>query len=280
MAEITAKMVQELRSKTGISMMDCKKALAATNGDLDAAIEHLRVSGNAKMMARSAERSTEFGRIAIAVGENIGAMIELKCESAPVAGNAEFAQLAQDMADALLKQDVTTVDELMQLASASKPGVTLKEQFDELANRIREVFRVGRFLRVGGKCTSYLHHTNDLAVLLISEGDVVEATGTDLCMQIAAMTPTVIVREELDPEVVERERRIQVETLRNEPSNAGKPENILAKIVEGRMKSFFSEQCLMDQEFVKEAGKTVRAYLQETAPSMTVVAFHRWKIGE
>lgn len=280
MAEITAKMVQELRSKTGISMMDCKKALAATNGDVEAAIEHLRVAGNAKMAARSSSRSTEFGRIAIAVHGDVGAMVELKCESAPVAGNAEFAQLAQDMAEAMVKQPAASAEELMGFASTSKPGTTIREQCDELANRIREVFRVGRILRVDGKCTRYLHHTNDLGVLLVCQGEVNEATGTDVCMQIAAMCPAVIAQEDLDPAIVEKERRIQIETLKNDPANAKKPEAILAKIVDGRMHNFFAEQCLLDQEYVKEAGKTIRAFIQETAPAMTVVAFHRWKVGE
>ena len=279
MAEITAKMVQELRNKTGISMMDCKKALETAGGDLDAAIEHLRVSGNAKMAARSAERSTEFGRIAIVTADGVSAMVELKCESAPVVGNAEFVQLAQDMAEALRQTSVTTADELLALKSPSK-GTTLRDQFDDLTNRIREVFRIGRMLRVEAPCAGYVHHTNDLAVLIVCDGEVCATTGTDVCMQIAAMNPAVITKEDLDPEMVEKERRIQTETLKNDPASASRPEDILAKIVDGRMGSFFAEQCLLDQEFIRESGKTVREHIAATAPSMTVTAFHRWKIGE
>ncbi|MDD3469926.1 MAG: translation elongation factor Ts [Thermoguttaceae bacterium] len=279
MAEITAKMVMELRSKTGLPMMDCKKALAAANGDIDVAIEQLRVSGKAKMTARSSERSTEFGRIAIAIENGVGAMIELKCESAPVAANDEFVQLVNDMAKALLATRVTTADELLALPSASKGG-TLREQFDELTNRIREVFRVGRILRVEAPCVGYIHHSNDIGVLLVCEGDICDATGKDVCMQIAAMRPTVVAPENLDSTVVENERRIQIETLRNDPANASKPENILFKIVDGRMKSFFAEQCLLDQPFVKDSGKTVGEFVKEAAPTMKVVAFHHWQIGK
>jgi len=220
MAEITAAAVRTLRERTGLPMMDCKKALQDAGGDADKAVELLRKAG-AKMMEKRAGRATSSGRIAVYVSPdaNRGALIDLRCESAPVAANEQFVQLANDLAQQLAEgPGAATADELLAQPSPSKTAPTLKQQFDDLNNRIREVFKVERILRIDGHCGGYGHHNGATGVLLRFDGGNAELA-RDICMHVAAMRPAVLHTSQLDPAVVAKEREIMAEAARKE----GKP---------------------------------------------------------
>jgi elongation factor Ts len=276
MAEISAGVVKALRSKTGLPMMDCKKALTECGGDEEAAVRWLRERG-AKVMGGRADRETAFGRFGIFAGlkQPRGAIVELKCESDPVARNEEFIQLSLDLARQLAMQPrVETADELLAQPSPSRPKLTLAEQKDELMNRIREVFNVGRFARLDGACGGYSHNSGTISgVLLAVEGGTDEAA-KDVCMHIAAMRPASLTVDELDPALVERERGI----LREAALKEGKPENILDKMVEGQLRRFYAETVLLEQPFVKDQKLTVGKYAAEH--KMSLRKFIHWELGQ
>jgi elongation factor Ts len=260
MPPITAAAVQALRSKTGLPMMDCKKALEEAGGDQDKAVELLRKAG-AKTQEKRSSRATSFGRVAVCAdfAGGKGAIVELRCESAPVTTNDEFVQLSNDLVQQLANgPGAATPDELLAQPSPSKPGQSLKQQLDDLFNRIREVFRVERIGRIAGACGGYAHHNGATGVLLQVEGGTPELA-KDICMHVAAMRPTVMTKEQLDPAVVAKEREILAEAARRE----GKPEKIIEKMVEGRLRDFYAQCCLADQPFVKEPAKTVGKVAQE-----------------
>ncbi|MAV37895.1 MAG: translation elongation factor Ts [Planctomycetaceae bacterium] len=275
MAEITAAAVMGLRKKTGLPMMDCKKALTACDGDEDQAVVWLRERG-AKIGEERADRATEFGRFGIYCGveKDCGAIVELKCESAPVASHDEFVQLADDLACQLATGPrVADADALLDQPSPSVEGMTLREQKDDLFNRIREVFNVGRMRRLDGSCGGYSHNATTVSgVLLQVEGGNDEAA-KDVCMHIAAMRPAALTTDELDADVVEKEREI----LRQTALQEGKPENIVEKMVEGRLRSFFAERVLLEQPFVKDDKSTVGAYAANN--NMQVKQFVHWELG-
>ena len=275
MAEITAAAVKALRDETGLPMMDCKRALEEAGGDNEAAIDLLRKAGKKTMEKRSG-RETSFGRIAVLsdMEKGVGAMVELLCESAPVAGSEEFVQLATDLVEQLATDPkAASPDQLLDQPSPSQPDKKLKEQLDDLTNRIREVFRVGRLARVNGPCGGYMHHNGSVGVLVEVEGGNAELA-KDVCMHIAAMRPAAVSKDDLDPELVAKEREILSESARGE----GKPEKIIEKIVEGRMRNFFAERCLTEQPFVKDDKKTVGKVVAEGG--MKIVRFIHWEIGK
>ncbi len=275
MAAITAVEVKALRDRTGLPMMDCKKALQESGGDIEKAIDELRKKGASKMAAR-ADRATESGRIAIYNDRQAGvaAIVELQCESAPVSCNEEFVQLANDIAKQLATGGgAATAEELLAQPSPSNPQQTLQAQFDNLTNRIREVFRLQRFERIDGTCGGYVHHNGAVGVLLQVEGGSAELA-KDICMHTAAMRPRVLAIADLDAAEVAREREVLAEAARGE----GKPDNIIDKMVEGRMRNFYAEQCLAEQPFVKDdkvsVGKTA------AAAGMKLIKFTHWELGK
>jgi len=268
---ITAAMVQAFRKKTGFPMMECKKALQEAGGDEDQAMEILRKMGRTKMEGR-ADRSTAAGLITVYSDpeQPVGTMIELRCESAPVTQNDEFKQLAADLAQQLAKgPGAATPEELLAQDSPSQAGKTLLDQMNDLSDRIREVFRLQRIVRVDGVCGAYMHHAGAPSVLVEVEGGTPELA-KDVCMHVCAMNPAALSSDDLDPAVVAKEREILTEIARGE----GKPENIIEKMVEGRLRNFFAQMCLLDQAFVKEQDKTVGAIAAEGG--MKVLSFVRW----
>ncbi len=277
MAEISAAAVKSLRERTGLPMMDCKRALQECGGDPEAAIEKLRKEGK-KTMEKRAGRETSFGLIAVQADlSGAGAMIELLCESAPVTKNPEFMGLANDLARQLAQgPGAKTPEELLAQPSPGKAGETLKDQFESLNHRIREVFRLQRIVRIDGSCGGYAHHSGGVGVLLQVEGGNAELA-KDICMHIAAMRPKVVSREELDPKEVDKEREILSEAARAE----GKPEKIIAKMVEGRLKDFYAERCLLEQQHAnkeKYGTETIGQLAQDAG--MKVVGFVHWELGK
>jgi len=275
MAEITAAAVKSLREKTGLPMMDCKRALEEAQGDQEKAIESLRKAG-AKTMEKRSGRSTIAGRVAVYVDRdaNVGTIVDLRCESAPVANNEEFIQLANDLAKQLAASGAASGDQLLSQPSPSKSGQTLRQQFDDLNNRIREAFKIERIERIDGACGGYAHHNGAVGVLLQVEGGEAELA-RDICMHIAALRPVVVNKEELDPAAVAKEREILSEAARNE----GKPENIIGKMVEGRLKDFYAQFCLAEQPIANEmkyGKKSVGAAAKDAG--MKLVRFIHWEL--
>jgi elongation factor Ts len=275
MAEITAAAVKELREKTGLPMMDCKRALTESDGDEEQAIRLLRERG-AKVMSKRSSRETACGRFGIFAGldQPAGAMVELKCESDPVAKNDEFVQLANDLAQQLaLGPGAATAEELLTQPSPSKSGMTLGEQRDELMNRIREVFNVGRITRMDGSCGGYSHNSGTVAGVLLAVNGGTDEAAKDICMHIAAMRPAALKVEDLDAAEVQKEREI----LREAAAKEGKPENILDKMVEGRLRNYYAERVLLEQPFVKEQKTSVGAFAKQN--NMQIENYVHWELG-
>ncbi len=276
MPEVTAEAVKKFREKTGLPLMDCKAALAEASGDEEKAIEILRKKGQA-ISAKRGDRETAFGRFGLWCGsdKSAGAIVEFKCESAPVAANEEFIQLANDLARALAEnRQVQTVEQLLALPSPSKPGKSLGDVKDDLFNRIREVFNIGRFTRFEGSTGGYSHNSGTVAGVLVSVEGGTDDLAKDVCMQIVAMRPAALSRDEIDPALVSKEREILSEAARKE----GKPENIIEKMVEGRLRNFFAERVLLDQPYVKDDKKTVGQFAKENG--MTIKKYVHWVLGE
>jgi elongation factor Ts len=276
MAEITAALVRELREETGLPMMDCKAALMESKGDKEAAKDALRKKG-LKLMESRGGRETSFGRFGIyaGTGNKSGAIVELKCESAPVAGSAEFIQLANDLAKQLATgPGAKTADELLDQPSPSKPGMTLRQVKDDMFNRIREVFNVGRIARLDGATGGYSHNAGTVSGVLVQVEGGSDEAAKDVSMHIAAMRPLAVNKEEVDPAVVAKEREI----LRDAALAEGKPANIVDKMVEGRLKNFFAEKVLLEQPFVKENSLSVGKYAE--SKGMKVKKFVHWELGK
>jgi len=275
MPEVSAAAVKSLRDKTNLPMMECKKALEFSSGDENAAIEWLRKQGKKTMESRGG-RETSAGRIAMHADQakNVGAMIELRCESAPVANNDEFIALANNLAKQLATgPGAKTPEELWKQPSPGRPGRMLGDEKDDLSNKIREVFNLARIVRIDGQSGGYVHHNGASGVLLEVEGGNPE-TIKDIAMHTAAMRPQAVSKEELDPAVVAKEREILAEAARQE----GKPENIIGKMVEGRLRNFYSERVLLEQPFVKDDKKTVGQLAKEA--KLTIKRMVHWELGK
>jgi elongation factor Ts len=271
MANFTAADVKRLRDATGAGMMDSKKALEEADGDFDAAVEVLRIKG-AKNIGKRAERTAANGLVAHAEG----ALVELNCETDFVAKNEQFQQLAEQIAVAAAHARPADATEL---AAVSLPtGHTVQEAIDALAAVIGEKLQLGRVAVFDGTTTVYLHRrASDLppqvGVLVAYEGADVEAART-AAMQVAAMRPEYVTREDVPEDVVANERRIAEATAREE----GKPEQAMPKIVEGRVNGFFKSVVLLEQPSVTDQKATVAQQLQ--AAGVTVTRFARFEVGQ
>ena len=275
MADISAAHVKALREATGLPMMDCKQALVEASGDFENAKAILR-ERNKKVQETRLGRDTSEGRIGLYADGKVGAMVELMCESAPVAKGQDVRQLADDLAKQLATgPGAKTDEELLKQPSPSKPGVTLGEQKDDMFSRIREVFKVGRLIRFDGPSTGYIHATGDLGALVEFEGSDA-ATAKDIAMHIVASNPpvTALKKEELDPALVAKE----LEFLTDQARKEGKPENIIAKMIEGRMKNFYAAHVLVEQPFVKDNAASVADVLKKAG--VTIKRFVNWKLGK
>ena len=279
MAGISAKDVKALRDQTGAGMMDCKAALKDAEGDVERATDLLRERGLSKAGKR-AGRATSEGAVAVSIDGGTGVIIELGCETDFVAKNEQFQSLAQGVADAVRAGgDVSDVDAAL---AAKIEGETVDEHIKAAVGRVGENIQLKRVasVRVDGLVGGYVHGGGKLGVLVgvatDSPGDLAEAA-KDMAMHVAAADPTPLAVDQngLDPEVVEKERSI----LRNQALESGKPENIVDNMVNGRLKKFFAENCLVEQAFVKDPDQTVGDILK-AAGGATVSEFLRFKLGE
>ena len=279
MADISAAAVMSLREKTGLPMMECKKALLESGGNTEQAVEWLRKQG-IKTQAMRADRETSTGRLAVYsdLAKGVAAMIELKCESAPVAVSQDFKDLANDMAKQLaLGPGAGSASELLAQKSLAVPVRTLGELKDDLFNRMREVFELSRIKRIDGPCGGYAHHDGSKAALIEIAGNTSAANAgevaKDVAMHVVALAPQAIRKEDLDPAVVEKERAILTEAARNE----GKPDNIIAKMIEGRLRNFFSQCVLLEQPFVKDDKQSVGQFAK--AAGLEITSVENWRLG-
>ena len=279
MAEITAAAVMALREKTGLPMMECKKALAECGGNTEQAVEWLRKQG-IKTQSMRADRETSCGRLAVYAdpAKSVGTIIEFKCESPPVAGSQDFKDLANDIAKTLaLGPGAATPADLLAQKSLAHSDRTLGELKDELFNRMREVFELSRIKRIDGACGGYAHHDGSKAALIEITGNVsgpqAAEVAKDIAMHVVAMAPKAIRKEELDAAVVEKEREILTEAARKE----GKPDNIIAKMIEGRLRNFYATCVLLEQPFVKDEKQSVGKLAKDAG--IDVVAVDNWRLG-
>jgi len=270
MANYTAADVKRLRELTGAGMLDCKNALAETDGDFDKAIEALRIKG-AKDVGKRAERATAEGLVAA----KDGALIELNCETDFVAKNAEFQKLADEVVSAAAAAKAADVDALKAVTTGSK---TVEQAIAELSAKIGEKLELRRVAFLDGTVETYLHKRS--ADLPPAVGVLVEYTGDDaaaahaVALQIAALKARYLSRDDVPDDVVASERRIAEETSRAE----GKPEQALPKIVEGRLNGFFKDVVLLEQPSVSDNKKTVKSLLDEAG--VTVTRFVRFEVGQ
>ena len=279
MAAITAAAVMALREKTGLPMMECKKALAECGGDTEQAVDWLRKQG-VKTQALRADRETSMGRLAIFTDleKGVGAIIELKCESAPVAGSPDFKDFVNDIAKTLaLGPGAASPEELLDQKSQAHPEKTLRELKDDLFNRMREVFELSRICRIDAPCGGYAHHDGSKAALVEISGETTGSTAAevakDVAMHIVALSPQAIVKEDLDQKVVDKERDILTEAAKQE----GKPDNIIQKMIEGRLRNFFSQCVLLEQPFVKDDKQSVGKLVKSAG--LEVKRMEHWQIG-
>ena len=264
MADISAKDVMVLRNNTGLPMMACKKALIESDGDVAAAEELLRIQLKGKMDTRT-DRVAGEGRIAIAIGDGCGAIVEVRSETDFTAKNDQFVALA---------------DKVAQLALAGEPGTVsatdeITAAVDELRISTSENCSFARGLKLAGeKFGSYVHHDGKTGVLIQAEGDISDDTLRDLCMHITAAMPVPlgVGADDIPAEAVEKEKHFRTQ----QAIESGKPPQIAEKIVEGGMRKFFAEVSLLAQPFVRDPDKTIKDIVGDA----TIVAFHRWQVGE
>jgi elongation factor Ts len=274
---ITAAMVNELRQRTSRPMMECKKALTQAGGDMAKAERILQETGH----VAKGDRTTGEGRVAVYIdpAKKVGAMIEVLCESAPVAKGEHFVALANDLAKQVALEGATTPEQLLGQKFVGDPSKTVQERVGEVINVIREAMKPNRMVRLQGQFGSYVHHDGTIGVLLEVEGQNPDPQLLrDVAMHITASRPIAARREDVPAEVVAKEKEIARAQIANDPKNKGKPANILDMIAEGKLKTFFAESVLIDQPFVKDSSKTVGQLLQ--AAGLKVVRFVRYKVGE
>ena len=275
-ATITAAEINKLRQMTGAGMMDCRKALTETNGDFEAAIDWLRKQGQKVAVKRSDREAKEGVVIAKTTADNkTGLVICLSCETDFVSKNAEFVAFAQSIADAAVANNVKSVDELNEVTIN---GTKVAELVNDRLAAIGEKIGINKFERVEAPYVSaYIHGANRLGVLVGLSKEAPEA-GKDIAMQIAAMNPVAVDAASVPADVIAREKDIIFELMKQDPKMAGKPEEMLSKIVDGKMGAFFKEQTLTAQAFVKDSSKTVGDYLKG-AGDVKVTEFKRVALG-
>lgn len=283
--EITSEMIKSLRDKTGAGMMDCKRALESSGGDMNAAIEYLRKKGAASG-AKRAYRSAKEGMIVTRVAPNgkSGTIVEVNCETDFVGRSDEFAAFVNAIAEAIEKSRPTDVAALM---AQTSNGKKVSDMYDDLLAKVGEKIDVRRFGIVDspdGSVSAYTHLGSKIGVLVELTGVSPEVAGTgvgrDVAMQVVAMNPLVISREQVDKTLVERE----LDIYKTQAANEGKPAQIVEKIALGRLEKYYQEVVLLEQTFIKDPGKTIKDFLADasktTGQPVNIKRFQRFHLGE
>jgi len=277
MSAITAADINKLRQATGAGMMDCRKALTETNGDFEGAIDWLRKQGQKVAAKRSDREAKEGVIIAQTTADNkTGFVVCISCETDFVSKNADFVAFAQSIADAAVANNVKTAEELNEV---TVNGAKVSDLINDKLASIGEKIGIAKFERVDAPyVASYIHGAYRMGVLVALTAANAEL-GKDLAMQIAAMNPVAVDPESVPAETVERERAIIIDTMKADPKMAGKPEDMIAKIAEGKIGAFFKEQTLLAQAFVKDGTKSVGEYIKSVDGAIKVTEFKRVALG-
>ena len=287
----TAKDVQALREKTGVGMMECKKALTAADGDMDKAVDLLREKGLAAA-AKKATRIAAEGAVYAYVDEakKVGVAVEVNAETDFAAKSDKFQEFVHTVAAVIADKNPADVEALMELPYGDA-GTTVAEALREHVLVIGENLSVRRFVRYEGDVVAYVHGGGRIGVLVkfdadaaASGTDALKECGKDVAMQIAALNAPYLCEETVPAEDIAHEKEITIAQIQADPKNASKPENIIQKMVDGRMHKFFKENCLVDQEFVKDSSMTVGQYVEAEAKkaggAMKLAAYTRFEKGE
>ncbi len=281
----TAQDVKALREKTGCGMMDCKKALVEADGDMDKAVDILREQGLAKVAKKASRIAAEGVAFATTSDDNKkGVVVEVNAETDFVAKNADFMAFVETVAKTIIENAPADVDALM-ACNAVGTEMTVDQLLTEKIQVIGENIKIRRFVRYEGNCVSYVHAGGKIGVLVNFDTDVADkpefvTAGKDVAMQIAALGTQYLNRNDVPAEVIEHEKEI----MKAEVINSGKPEAIADKIVMGKINKYYKENCLVDQEFVKDNKQTVKQYVDSVAKSLggtiTIKEFTRFEKGE
>ena len=284
---ITAGMVKELREMTGAGMMDCKKALSETNGDMDAAVEFLRKNGQAKAEKKAGRIAAE-GIVKTVVKDNKAAIVEVNSETDFVAKNADFQAYVEEVANQAVATEAADMDAFLSEAWLADNTKTVKDALTEKIAVIGENLSIRRFEKVvtDGCVVPYIHGGGRIGVLVEAETDVIndeiKACLKNVAMQVAAMSPKYTSRDEVDASFLEHEKEILLAQAKQE--NPNKPDNIIEKMIIGRLNKEMKEICLLDQVYVQDSDLTVAKYVEKVAKengaNMTVKKFVRFETGE
>ena len=266
---ISALTVKELREKTGVGMMDCKKALSESDGDLEKAIKFLREKGLATAGKKS-ERATNEGRIFIQKKDQGAAILELSCETDFVANNEDFIQAGNEIVTFVLDQKVTAKDVL---ENAVLNGKEFKSYISELILKVGENISIGKISYIEEKgIADYTHMNGKIGVLVAFSDSVDESFGKDIAMHIAAANPSYLERKDVVSDEIEKESEI----IRSQAKNEGRPDQVIDKIVEGKINKYYKEICLLEQAFVKDQDKDIKSILPS---GIGIVSFIRYSLG-
>lgn len=285
----TAKDVQALREKTGVGMMDCKKALVESDGDMDKAIDILREKGLASA-AKKAGRVAAEGVVAAYSDATCGALVEINCETDFVAKGEPFVALANKVAKTVVAAKPADVDALLKVKAVDSDK-TVEEEVQEVFLALRENMKVRRFALAEGHVSTYIHAGGTVGVMITFDTDDATAAkpefdvmGKDVAMQVAAMNPSYLDEASVPAEVLAKEKSILIAQMKEDPKMANKPEQVLAKIVDGKIGKYYKENCLLDQAFVKDGDLSVAQYVAKVAKELgaviKVTGFVRYAKGE
>jgi elongation factor Ts len=284
--EITAELVKTLRNQTNAGMMDCKKALKETGGDLEAAVAYLRQKGLA-VASKRADRATSEGAVwaSIAPDHQSGILLEVNCETDFVAKTPAFIELGTRLTEHLAGAALKGVEELLSQPCPHRPNLSVTDYLNEVIAKTGESIRIRHFSRYQGELvTAYIHHGGKIGVMLeLSGGDAnpeAQAAAKDLAMQVAATSPLAVGREAISPELIAKEKAI----YEAQAQESGKPAQIIEKMVSGRLEKFYKEVCLTEQTFVKNPDVTVAQFLKEVGAKLggkdlKVQRFTRYQVG-
>jgi elongation factor Ts len=276
--EVNAADVMKLRERTGMQMMKCKAALIQAGGDMEKAVEIIRLS-NKDAQNKTASRETTEGRIGVWIDPvaKIGGIIELRCESAPVAKSEMFVKLASDLARQIALKGASSAEELLAQPFVDTPDQTVNDRIGEVVGLMRENIKPARMARMEGILGEYVHHDGSVGVLLQVEGDKGDTVLLrDVSMHITAKNPVAALREHISQEKIDKEMAIA--RAQAEESGKNKPANIIEKIAEGKLRTWFAENVLVEQPFVKDESKTINELLR--GAGLKLVRFVRLRVGE
>lgn len=272
---ISAAQVKALREKTGLPMMDCKKALTESDGDEARALDWLKERG-LKAQAKMIGREAGEGRIGayIDAEKGVAGIVELRCETAPVAATDDFTELANAMAAVVAQQDDPQADSLRDCTLADGSGRKLGDYMDDVFNRLRENMVIKRVAKISGPAGKYVHFDGRSGTIVGFSEACPQELATGVCMHVTALRPPAVTRDDADPKEVEAERTRLAEEAK------GKPPEIAEKIINGKLERWYSEFVLLDQPFVKDDKVSVGAALKAVSPTLTVTAVERYLVGE